>query len=235
MVKVFISWSGDLSGDIAESISKWLPKVLRGVIPYCTFPDIEKGEKWNSNSVNELKNSKIGIICLTEENLANPWILLEYYTLSQKSDTEVFPFIFGSNSTDLTGPFAGVATIFKESNFKKLVESINKKCGDSLVPEDLNQFFDDKWKEIENKIEGILKSKSNILHSGVLEGLVCGYRSLKNIVHKDDDESLRKDFEKMQKSLDFLALSSCDAAPKEIWDIYREARSIKIIDPQDDI
>ncbi len=230
MARVFISWSGELSGEIAEAISEWLPNVLQEVKPYRTFSDIEKGEKWNSDIVTELEYSRIGIICLTEENLVNPWILLEYYALSKNPNTQVCPLIFGINPPNLPKPFAGVATIFKKSDFKKLVESINEKCIDRQTPDVFNPGFDDNWKDLENKIEGILKSTSNRSHSGVLEGLVCGYRSLKDIVHKDDDENLRNAFEKMQKSLDVLESISCDAGHKKIWDTYREVRKMTIMD-----
>ncbi len=239
MVKVFISWSGDLSGDIAEFMGTlWLPSVLQGVKPYCTFPDFKKGEKWDPDTVNEIENSDIGIICLTEENLASPWILHEYYALSKKLGPQVSLFVFRSDPTPLTGPLANAAIRFEKSEFKKLVESINEKCaeGDKKTPEDLNQAFDDNWNDLDNKIGKVLKLMSYRLNSGVLKGLVSGYISLKEIVHDNDDENLRENFEKMQKSLDcleLLELCSCDPCHKEIWDTYRFHRGIKIIDAKD--
>jgi hypothetical protein len=66
--KVFISWSGNLSGKLGEALRDWLPTVLQYVRPYFTPNDIEKGAKWNSEIVKELEGSNIGLICLTRDN-----------------------------------------------------------------------------------------------------------------------------------------------------------------------
>jgi hypothetical protein len=47
-MRVFISWSGDLSRRLAEAIRNWLPNTLQYVKPYFTPDDIEKGKKWDN-------------------------------------------------------------------------------------------------------------------------------------------------------------------------------------------
>jgi hypothetical protein len=74
--KVFISWSGELSQKLAEAVREWLPSVLQFVKPYFTPSDIEKGTRWSTDIANELESSNAGIICLTKDNINNPWILL---------------------------------------------------------------------------------------------------------------------------------------------------------------
>jgi hypothetical protein len=44
-MKVFISWSGDRSKQLAEAIHWWLPNVMQFVKPYFTPADIDKGRK----------------------------------------------------------------------------------------------------------------------------------------------------------------------------------------------
>ena len=68
-MKVFISWSGDMSKNVAEAIREWLPSVLQTVKPYFTPSDIEKGTRWSSDIASELDDSKAGIFCVTSENL----------------------------------------------------------------------------------------------------------------------------------------------------------------------
>lgn len=76
-MKVFISWSGDRSKQLAEVIHWWLPNVLQFVKPYFTPADMEKGTRWDNEISKELGQSQIGIIAMTEENLASPWIMFE--------------------------------------------------------------------------------------------------------------------------------------------------------------
>src|SRR6516164_2994774 len=61
-MKVFISWSGDRSKQLAEVIHWWLPNVLQFVKPYFTPADMEKGTRWDNEISKELGQSQIGII-----------------------------------------------------------------------------------------------------------------------------------------------------------------------------
>jgi len=76
-MKIFISWSGELSKDLGEVIRKWIPSVLQAVRPYFTPNDIEKGARWSSHIATELQDSRIGIFCLTQENLNSAWMMFE--------------------------------------------------------------------------------------------------------------------------------------------------------------
>ena len=82
--KVFISWSGDLSRKLGETLRDWLPSALQYVKPYFTPEDIEKGAKWSSEIAKELESANIGIICLTRDNTEKPWILFEAGALSKE-------------------------------------------------------------------------------------------------------------------------------------------------------
>lgn len=157
--KVFISWSGDLSRQLAEAVRNWLPGVLQYVKPYFTPDDIEKGTKWSTEIIGELEGSEVGIICLTKENLNNPWILFEAGALSKNfGKSKVCTLLFGIDSSDLTGPLTGFQdTKFNKVDFKKLIESVNKEGGDSkLDVKVLDQVFDMWWDKLEETVNGIL-------------------------------------------------------------------------------
>jgi hypothetical protein len=162
--KVFISWSGDLSNKLADAVRQWLPGVLQFVKPYFTPSDIEKGTKWASSIAGELESSDIGIICLTKENLAKPWILFESGALSKNLESSrVCTLLFGIDSTDLKGPLTTFQTTkFEKSDFKKLVKSINNTGGDSKLEENvLDQVFDMWWDKLESQINEIIASHNN--------------------------------------------------------------------------
>ena len=164
--KVFISWSGDLSRKLAETLREWLPGVLQFVKPYFTPDDIEKGSRWGNEISTELSNSNIGIICLTKDNTNNPWILFEAGALSKKFDKAlVCPILFNLEPSDVTGPLTEFqATKFSKSDVKKLITTINNTDSQSqLEPDVLNSVFDMWWPKLEEKVKAIIKEEKNVV------------------------------------------------------------------------
>jgi hypothetical protein len=76
-MRVFISWSGDRSREIADAIRRWLPGVLQAVKPYFSPDDIAKGARWESEISKELSASRLGLLILTPENIEAPWLVFE--------------------------------------------------------------------------------------------------------------------------------------------------------------
>jgi hypothetical protein len=76
-MRVFISWSGETSKLLAEILRQWLPAVIQAVKPYYSPDDITKGTRWSGEIAKILEESKIGLICLTGQNLDAPWIMFE--------------------------------------------------------------------------------------------------------------------------------------------------------------
>lgn len=76
-MKVFVSWSGDLSKNVATELKKWLPCIIQSLEVFFSPEDIEKGDNWDSKISNELSKCNYGIVCLTSENTSAPWINFE--------------------------------------------------------------------------------------------------------------------------------------------------------------
>src|SRR4051812_34315853 len=85
---VFLSWSGQRSKAVAEELERWLRQVIQTVEPWIST-DIDKGLRWGPELSDRLEGSKIGIICLTKDNLDTRWILFEAGALSKTKDTYV--------------------------------------------------------------------------------------------------------------------------------------------------
>jgi hypothetical protein len=83
-MKVFISWSGSLSKSVAEKLRPWMREIIQGLEPFVSSLDIQKGNLWLTELMNELEGSSIGIICLTKENLNSKWLLFEAGALFKK-------------------------------------------------------------------------------------------------------------------------------------------------------
>jgi hypothetical protein len=74
-MKIFISWSGNRSKEMAVALKGWIKAVLQATEPWISANDIDGGSVWFSKITEQLKDSQVGIICLTPENLNEPWIL----------------------------------------------------------------------------------------------------------------------------------------------------------------
>jgi len=159
-MKIFISWSGDLSRDLAEELRDWLPAVLQSVKPFFTPNDIEKGARWGKDIAKELEESAVGIFCLTKENLNKPWIMFEAGALSKRIDSsKVCPVLFGVDSAELEGPLVQFqASPFSEMEMKKLIKTINSCLGDSKLEDGvLNSVFEMWWPKLNEKINKVLE------------------------------------------------------------------------------
>ena len=101
-MKVFISWSGDRSRQVAEALRDWLPQVLQFVEPWLSARDIDKGARWGAEVASELSASQFGILCVTPENQSAPWLLFEAGALSkQVEQSRVTPYLFKIRPSDL--------------------------------------------------------------------------------------------------------------------------------------
>jgi len=160
-MKVFLSWSGDRSKEIAEALKSWLPQVIQATEPWISS-DIEKGTRWSPKIVDELEKSKVGIICLTRENLNENWILFEAGALSKTKDAHVCTFLLGVKPSDIEQPLAQFQhTQFEKEDVRKLIHTINQSLEKTnerpLSEKTINEVFDTFWPKIEEKLEKIVK------------------------------------------------------------------------------
>lgn len=158
-MKVFVSWSGDLSKRLGEAIRDWLPGVLQAVTPYFTPSDIEKGTRWSTDIAKELEESQVGILCITQDNIHSEWIMFEAGALSKRLDkSHVCPILFGITNTDLAGPLKQFQTTeFERKDFHKLLGIINGQLGElKLPPKTLDIVFEKWWPDLETRVQAIL-------------------------------------------------------------------------------
>ena len=133
-MKVFLSWSGHKSHQVALVFRDWLPSVIQSITPYVSSEDIDKGARWSTDIAKELEDSSFGILCVTKENLEAPWLLFEAGALSKMMDkASVCPFIFDLKRAEVKGPILQFqSTIFeKEDVIARTSKLVN--YGDSSV------------------------------------------------------------------------------------------------------
>ncbi|MFF3066591.1 hypothetical protein ACFVQ3_18790, partial [Oerskovia sp. NPDC057915] len=67
-LKIFISWSGELSKNITRIIRMWLPKMFDRIDPWMSDIDIQAGTRGLQLIESRLNESAFGIIVVTTEN-----------------------------------------------------------------------------------------------------------------------------------------------------------------------
>jgi len=158
-VKVFISWSGQLSGEIGKEFRDWLPSVIQAVEPYLSPADIEKGKLWYTDIANELEGTDFGLFLMTENNLSSPWIMFEAGALSkQVGISRICPILFNIENTDLQGPLTQFQTTkFNRDEIRMLVGSINSACERRLDDLVLDKVYNKWWPELDTPVTLLLE------------------------------------------------------------------------------
>jgi hypothetical protein len=159
-MRVFISWSKEPSRTVALALRDWLPDLIQSLAPFMSSADIGAGARWSTEIAKSLESAKIGIICVSPENQAEPWLLFETGALAKTLDgTFVCPYLINMRPADLlTGPLTQFQskTADKDGTFE-LVSTINAALSpDTRLPEDrLRRLFDRNWPELQLKIEAL--------------------------------------------------------------------------------
>ena len=157
-MKVFISWSGEKSHQVALVFREWLPSVIQSIDPYVSSEDIDKGARWSSDIAKELEDSTFGILCVTKENITAPWLSFEAGALSKTMDKSfVTPFLFDLKRSEVNGPILQFqSTIFEKEDIKKMVQTLNKACGENKITDSmLDKAFDVWYPSLEEALQTI--------------------------------------------------------------------------------
>jgi hypothetical protein len=209
-MKVFISWSGERSQLLAHALRDWLPLVLHYVKPWLSEADVAAGERWAQAVAKELEASNFGVICVTPENLASPWVLFEAGALAKSMQgTKVIPVLFNLEFSDISGPLAQFqAKKFERGGLAEVVHSINQSA-EQPIPEDrARQLFNALWPELEKQLSSIPDAAPTEKHMRpqheIIEELVTGvrgldsrFRDLENVMSETGPRSKRRRFRHM--------------------------------------
>lgn len=162
-MKIFLSWSGETSHKMALILKEWLPSVIQSIKPFVSSEDIDKGARWSTDIAMELENSKLGILCVTSDNLNAPWLVFEAGALSKiVNSSYVCPFLLDIKRTDIKGPLIQFqSTLFEKEDILKLIKSINRVDSSEELDENfVSKTFEVWWPNLESQLKELTKSKS---------------------------------------------------------------------------
>jgi hypothetical protein len=198
-LKVFISWSGDRSKEMANALRDWLPMALNYVEPFVSDKDIQAGDRWAQKIAGELESANFGIICITPENLSSEWILFESGALSKSMlDGKVIPLLFDLEMSDLTGPLSQFqAQKLESAGMMEVVKSINeiaeKKTDVAIIARSVPAL----WPQLETALDQIPSIAPTAKHRRptpeILEELVTDVRGLNSRLRGFDAELFERE------------------------------------------
>lgn len=189
-MKVFICWSQERSKTIAEELRSWLKIVIQQIDPWMSDEDIRAGARWHPEITNILAECKVGIICLTPENLKSEWIHFEAGALSKTVEkTYVCPLLIGElDSKDVPYPLAQFQSKKADSDgifdIVKTINSVLDKAV-SLSDEMLKKTFDKWWPELEKVIKDLpaaQEKKPQRKPDEMLEEILNSVRAMSNMI-----------------------------------------------------
>lgn len=166
-MKVFMSWSGQRSKLTAELLYDWIKCVIQAAQPWISSKGIERGALWFSEINNELKDTAVGIICLTQENKNAPWILFEAGALAKGLSTNrVCTLLVDLKSTDLQPPLAQFNHTFpdKESMWSLVTTLNNGLEQNRLDLPVLQRVFETYWPQFQDDFAKIISENPQTTH-----------------------------------------------------------------------
>jgi hypothetical protein len=160
-MKVFLSWSGQRSKEVANLLSDWLCCVIQASRPWISTRDLDRGSLWFGEINDQLKDTTVGIICLTQENKTRPWILFEAGALAKGlSTSRVCTLLVDLEPKDIEDPLAQFNHTFPtRESVLGLVKTLNSTlASNGLDNRILEQVFNTYWPQFEKRFADILSS-----------------------------------------------------------------------------
>jgi ABC-type sugar transport system substrate-binding protein len=156
--RVFLSWSGPESQQVANGLRSWLPKVLPGMAPpWMSNHDIKQGSEWANTLRDQLRGTTTGIVVVTPTNLRAVWLQFEAGALAGTATevSRIIPYLVGLEAHELKdtplGHWQATQAAEAQDNLK-LVETLHERYA-LENPYGVRQSFEDHWTELKQVVD----------------------------------------------------------------------------------
>jgi hypothetical protein len=138
----------------------WLASVVQAAKPWMSESEIDKGTRSLTELSHALADIRVGIVCLTPENLTKPWLLFEAGALSKNIDerARLCTYLIGDlQSSDVLSPLG----MFQDTKTTKgdtlrMVRTINRVVSDEPIAEEtLVEVFDAMWPKLQDCLNSL--------------------------------------------------------------------------------
>jgi hypothetical protein len=159
-MKIFVSWSGEYSRQLAATLKDWIPCVIQSCEVFVSAHDIGAGERWQNKINAALGEIDFGIVILTQATKDRPWINFEAGALAKHLDkSRVVPILCDLQLIDISAsPLSQFQCIsLGKSGLNNVMTSIFESLGDDdpITESVFARSFETWWPELENSIAEI--------------------------------------------------------------------------------
>ncbi len=162
-MKVFLSWSGDASGELASILRGWLPTALPFVEPWMSS-DITKGARQDSEMATILGDTSYCIVCVTPGVQHAPWVNFEAGAISKVMDRSyVSPLLLDVSMDDLRNlPLERFqcTKIDEKADVTQLLMSINEASTSPITNAALERNVNNLWSGLLTEVNAIDVSRA---------------------------------------------------------------------------
>lgn len=227
-MKVFISWSGDRSRELAEGLRSWLPVVLQAAEPWTSSTDLQAGANWVKEIEFQLRETRVGVVCLTPENLRAPWVLHETGALWARGSI-VIPYLLGFDPPELIGPLAQFQAVrASRDGTWKLVITLNRLLEERAVDEPiLREAFDRSWNVLERVINEIGPYETDRIHAGEGRTGRTGEGSRRPPAERTEREMLEEILRQVSGSPKTVNRGQPDSADRFVFVVHGHDHGVK--------
>ncbi len=211
-MKIFITWSGAQSHNVATALKDWLPYIFPGMELFVSSESIRKGKRWRAEISKELDTSNFGIACLTPDNLTAPWLLFESGALSKSvKEASLYTLLLARlRPADVDGPLSDFQhTTFEKEDFFKLVKSINEVNTPKVEEPRLRVMFDKFWGDLDDKVSSAIATVAKPPKSRSVEEML--------IEVLDVTRQIARNLPEPKGLLEVIAANVTEAEQKNLW------------------
>jgi len=198
-MRIFISWSGQTSREVATALARFIPLVLQRVSVFVSGEQVDKGARWYAEIAEATQAADFGIACLTKDNINNPWLAFEIGGLTARlGATRFAPILVDFSFSELIGPLATFQAVnFERSDMRRLLSYINETIEDPVPSSNIDSLFERFWPQLEQQTRYKLASASTS------QALNPEVRDLGETLEtlKREMEDLRQRLQRLEKGL----------------------------------
>lgn len=155
-MRIFLSWSGEQSQKIGAALQVFLRRVIQRTEPWFSTQSIRSGRLAYDELVQSLNGTKFGVLCITKENWAKPWLNFEAGAMLRSIDaTFVTPYLLDLEPGELRAPLNMFqARKANRDDTIELCRDVNARLGEFALPaEELQAHFNMWWPDLETAIQ----------------------------------------------------------------------------------
>lgn len=164
-MKLFIGWSGETSGKIAQILAKWLARMFDGhiniVSPTAPIEQIGEYLLVDVDIDEKMSAADCGLLCVTEDNVNSQGLAYAAGVLSQNAQL-VVPLLFHINVASLGAPLLRFEPFwFDFDGMRELLRKLNELLGkDALPAEELEESFQARFPTLEMLVTDTLEESA---------------------------------------------------------------------------